>query len=114
AYAARARAFGWHAIELNGHDVEAIDAAYTEALAQTELPTVLIAKTEKGHGVSFTANKEGWHGKAMNADQAKEAIEELGGERNIIISVAKPEPIDPAKIDASAPLKLPVYDLGTK
>jgi len=114
AYAARAKGFGWHVIELDGHDVAAIDAAYSEALAQTELPTVLIAKTEKGHGVSFTANKDGWHGKALNADQAKQAIEELGGERNILISVAKPEAIEPAKVDASAPLKLPAYDAGTK
>lgn len=114
AYAARARAFGWHAIELDGHDVEAIDRAYTEALAQTDKPTVLIAKTEKGHGVSFTANKDGWHGKALNDEQAKQAIAELGGERNILIQVAKPEAKQPAKIDASAPLKLPVYDAGTK
>ena len=114
AYAARARAFGWHAIELDGHDVQAIDKAYTEALQQTELPTVLIAKTEKGHGVSFTANKDGWHGKAMNAEQAADAIKELGGERHITISVHKPEALAPAPPAPSQPLKLPVYDLGTK
>src|SRR5580704_2057565 len=74
AYAARARAFGWHAIELNGHDLEAIDKAYTEALQQKDQPTILIAKTEKGHGVSFVANKDGWHGKALDAEQAKAAI----------------------------------------
>jgi len=114
AYAARARAFGWHAIELDGHDVQAIDRAYTEALQQTEQPTVLIAKTEKGHGVSFTANKDGWHGKAMNAEQAADAIKELGGERHITISVHKPENLTPAAGPAAQPLKLPVYDAGTK
>src|SRR6516225_5925279 len=53
AYAARARAFGWHAIELDGHDLAAIDRAYAEALAQKDKPTCLVAKTEKGSGVSF-------------------------------------------------------------
>src|SRR3954463_4833234 len=64
AYAARARAFGWHAIELDGHNLSAIDAAFAEALAQKDRPTCLVARTEKGAGVSFVANKEGWHGKA--------------------------------------------------
>ncbi len=113
AYAARARAFGWHAIELNGHDVEAIDRAYAEALTQTELPTCLIAKTEKGHGVSFLANKEGWHGKALNADQARDAIAELGGERHITVRTAKPEDWLPAPQPAAQPLKLPTYAMGT-
>jgi len=113
-YAARARAFGWHAIELDGHDVTAIDDAYTEALAQTDKPTVLVAKTEKGHGASLTANKDGWHGKALNAEQAAVAIVELGGERNIIIAVQKPEDLKPASTGTAQPLKLPVYDLGTK
>src|SRR5947209_3809407 len=78
AYAARARAFGWHAIELNGHDLQAIERAYGEALAQKDVPTVLVAKTEKGHGVSFLANKEGWHGKALNQEEAARALQELG------------------------------------
>ena len=51
AYAARARAFGWHAIELDGHDLAAIDRAYAEALQQKDKPTCLIAKTVKGSGV---------------------------------------------------------------
>src|SRR3954469_18921053 len=56
AYAARARAFGWHAIELDGHDLSAIDRAYAEALGQKDRPTCLIARTEKGAGVSLLAN----------------------------------------------------------
>src|SRR5947207_1682216 len=51
AYAARARAFGWHAVELDGHDLAAIDRAYAEALGQKDRPTLLVARTEKGHGV---------------------------------------------------------------
>ena len=60
-------------------------------LAQKDKPDVLssVAKTEKGHGVSLVANKDGWHGKALSADQAKTAIAELGGERLIVIKTAK-------------------------
>src|SRR5262245_48796879 len=91
AYAARARAFGWHAIELDGHDLRAIDAAYAEALSQKDRPTLLVAKTVKGSGVSLVANKDGWHGKALDAAQAKQAIAELGGERQVKVNTLKPE-----------------------
>ena len=113
-YAARARAFGAHAIEIDGHDLEAIDKAYTEALAVTDKPVWIIAKTEKGHGVSFLANKDGWHGKALNAEQAADALKELGGERHIIVPTIKPEDLTPAPGAPTQPLKLPVYELGTK
>jgi len=113
-YAARARAFGAHTIEIDGHDLDAIDQAYAEALAQTNKPTWIIAKTEKGHGVSFLANKEGWHGKALSADQAKDALAELGGERHLIVPIIKPSDQAPAAPAPTQPLKLPVYELGTK
>lgn len=90
-YAERARAFGWNVISINGHDYEQIDKAYKDAIAETMQPTLIIAKTEKGHGVKLVANKDGWHGKALSADQAKEAIAELGGETSIIVKPAKPE-----------------------
>ena len=90
AYAARARAFGWHAIELDGHDLAAIDARLRRgAGARRTSRPASIAKTEKGHGVSFLANKDGWHGKALNAEQAKKAIAELGGERHIIVTTSE-------------------------
>ncbi len=113
-YAARVRAFGWHAIELNGHDISAIQAAYREALKQTDRPTCLIAKTEKGHGVSFLANKDNWHGKALSADEEKKALAELGQPTNLVFNVAKPENKRPARDDANVPLKLPSYALGSK
>ena len=114
AYAARARAFGWHAIEIDGHNLDEINAAYAEAMAQTELPTCIIAKTQKGHGVSFLADHEGWHGKALNAEQAKDAIAELGGERHVSVSVATPEAGTPAVHGVTGTVVLPVYALGTK
>jgi transketolase len=114
AYAARLRAFGWHAVELNGHDLAAIDKAYTEALQQKDRPTCLVAKTEKGHGFSQIANKDGWHGKALSTDQAKAAIQELGGERNVTVQVARPEDRKPAQRPAPQPAKLPTYAAGSK
>jgi len=91
-YAERARAFGWHAIQVDGHDVSAIDAAYREAEeAEAGRPVMVVARTEKGHGVSFLANKEGWHGKALSREEAEKAIVELGGPRNIAITPPKPE-----------------------
>ena len=80
AYAARACAFGWQTIGIDGHDLAAIDAAYREAIEQTRKPTCIVAKTVKGSGVSLVANKEGWHGKVFNPDEAKAAIKELGGQ----------------------------------
>jgi transketolase len=114
AYAARVRAFGWHPTELDGHDLKAIEAAYEEALAQTEKPACLIARTEKGHGVASVANKDNWHGKPLSADQARQAIEELGGERNLTIQTQRPEDRQPAPPAEAQPLKLPVYESGTQ
>lgn len=114
AYAARARAFGWHAIELNGHDLDAIEHAYAEALSQQDRPTCLVAKTEKGRGFSQVVNKEGWHGKALPPEMEKAALAELGGERHIIIKTPKPEDRQPAPRPAAQPLKLPTYELGQK
>src|SRR5262245_49642888 len=110
-YRARAEAFGWHAIEIDGHDVEAVDAAYTEAEATTGKPTVVIARTIKGKGVKAVENQEGWHGKALDDPEA--AIEELGGLRNIVLEVAKPESGRPHEF-ATGALELPRYEAGSK
>jgi transketolase len=110
-YRARAEAFGWHAIEIDGHDVEAIDAAYAEAEATKGKPTVVIARTIKGKGVKAVENKEGWHGKALDDPEA--AIEELGGLRNITVDVAKPEPGEPHRFETAA-LELPQYEVGSE
>lgn len=114
AYVARARAFGWHAIALDGHDLGAIDRAFAEAQGKKGQPTCLVCKTEKGRGYSLIANKEGWHGKPLPEDKAKDAIRELGGERNVRIQVKKPDAVKPSGQDASAPLKLPTYEVGQK
>lgn len=114
AYAARARAFGWHAIEIDGHDLTAIDAAYAEALGQKDRPTVVVARTKKGAGVSFVEDKNGWHGKALSAEEAKKAIAELGGERDVTVTTLRPETRLPGTMLPTSPLKLPQYQLGSK
>jgi transketolase len=109
-YANRAKAFGWHAIEIDGHDVEAIDRALGEAAAEQNAPTVIVAHTVKGKGVKAVEDKPGWHGKAL--DDPEEAIAELGGERNIVVDVAKPEAGEPHTFDVDGPLELPTWELG--
>jgi transketolase len=106
-YAARARSFGWHAIEVEGHDVAAIDAAFIEAEG-SDRPAIVIAKTEKGHGVSFLANQEGWHGKALSQEEADRAIAELGGQRDVSVTPPKPEAGVSPPADVPS-VVLPVY-----
>ncbi len=110
-YTSRAEAFGWHAIAIDGHDVEAIDRAYAEAIATEGRPTVIVAKTIKGKGVKAVEDKEGMHGKALDDPDA--AVAELGGVRNITVDVAKPDlDAEPNVFAASGSLQLPVYEPG--
>ncbi|MGR3309941.1 MAG: transketolase [Candidatus Brocadiales bacterium] len=71
------RAFGWHVIEINGHNFQQILNAYDEAEATKGMPTAIIAKTIKGKGVSFMENQVEWHGKAPNPQEAEKALAEL-------------------------------------
>jgi transketolase len=113
AYARRVGAFGWHTIEIDGHDVEAIDRAMTEATATEGRPTAILARTEKGHGVAAVANQSGAHGKPVPDEAA--AIEELGGRRELSIQVARPEGnARPHRFEASGELRMPAYEVGTK
>jgi transketolase len=109
-YANRAQAFGWHAIEIDGHDVEAIDSAYAEAISTSGRPTVVVAKTIKGKGVKEVENQPGWHGKAL--DNPEQAIEELGGVRNIVVDVPKPDRSGEPNRFPSGDLELPTWDEG--
>ncbi len=115
AYAERFKAFGWHTIQIDGHDLDQIDGAYQEAVSRQGQPTVIIAHTLKGRGVSFLENQENWHGKPVKPDQEQQAIDELGGERNLVVQVPKPEstPKDPVR-RGDGKLQLPTYDPGSK
>jgi transketolase len=109
-YANRARAFGWKAIEIDGHDLAEIDRAYEEATGTTGQPTVIVARTIKGKGVLDVEDKPGWHGKAL--DDPEHAIEELGGVRNITVDVTKPETDAQPHVFQTGPLELPAYEVG--
>ncbi len=73
------RAFGFNVINIDGHDFDQIFDAFDKARECKGRPTAIIAKTHKGHGVSFMEDQAGWHGKAPNDEQAEKAVEELGG-----------------------------------
>lgn len=78
-YADRFRAFGWEIVIIDGHDFEEIKTAFNIAVRnQTDRPLVIIAKTIKGKGISFLEDKKAWHGKALDKEQLKKALEELG------------------------------------
>ncbi|HEY6584708.1 MAG TPA: transketolase [Gaiellaceae bacterium] len=108
-YADRLGAFGWHTIEIDGHDVEQIDAAYKEAESTTGKPTAVVARTIKGKGYSKVEDQNGWHGKAI----AAEAIEELGGIRSIVVQVPKPDHGEPHRFEPGS-ADWPAYELGSE
>jgi transketolase len=108
--AARTTACGWDTQEIDGHDTEAIEAAYERAAA-SERPAAIFARTKKGSGVAAVEDKEGQHGKPLADPDA--AVEELGGVRSIRIDVAPPPPPRPFEI-AAAPVERPSYELGEK
>jgi transketolase len=112
-FATRLRAVGWHAIEIDGHDIAQIDAAFAEATATVGQPTAVIARTIKGMGVASVADKNGFHGKAL--EDADGAIRELGGRPNVTVTVSKPaDDRPPQHFSVQQPLGLPRYQRGTK
>lgn len=113
-YRRRVEAFGAHAMVIDGHDLEAIDAALGRARQSTDRPTVILARTIKGKGFSEIENLNGWHGKALPKDMAERAIAELGGRRNRTVSSRLPEAGDPARMNVSGVVTLPIYELGAE
>ncbi|GAA1511491.1 transketolase [Streptomyces albidochromogenes] len=112
AYSRRLHAFGWHTVEVDGHDVEAVNAAFDEARSTTGRPTAVIARTRKGRGVAAVEDKEGMHGKPLK--DADSAIRELGGPRFVRVEVAKPAAARASAL-LTAPLgelRLPRYEKG--
>ncbi len=71
------RAFGWQVIEIDGHDMEQILQAINKAKQTSGKPTMIVAKTVKGKGVSYMEGQAGWHGKAPSVEQVEQALQEL-------------------------------------
>jgi transketolase len=109
-YSDRAEACGWRAIEIDGHDVAAIDDAYQQAVVTTDRPTVIVARTHKGRGVKAVEDADGAHGKPL--PDADEAIGELGGERELVVNVAKPESAGAPHRFEPRPVPWPRYEVG--
>jgi transketolase len=89
AYARRIGAFGWHTIEIDGHDIDQIDAAYRHAVEATGAPTAIIARTVKGRGAPQVEDLNGYHGKPL--PDPDEVIAQLGGVRHLRVPVVPPD-----------------------
>jgi transketolase len=119
AYARRIQAFGWYTVEIDGHDIDAIDAALRAAESTRGQPTAIIARTVKGRGVRAVENVNGAHGKPL--PDADEAIAELGGLRDLTIQVTPPRPVPAGPTAAlsagsrdgrTAQMFMPGYEIG--
>ncbi|GGU23830.1 transketolase [Streptomyces lavendofoliae] len=115
AYERRLHAFGWHTIEVDGHDVEAVDRAFAEARSTIRQPTAILAATHKGRGVAAVEDLEGFHGKPVKDAQA--AVAELGGSRSLRVDVRGPADATGRKTVPSgdgdpAEPRLPRFDVG--
>jgi transketolase len=118
-FARRWRAFGWHAIVIDGHDMTAILDAYAEARTITGQPTMIVAGTVKGKGVSFAEGKDGWHGRAFKkGEELDRALAELAAQMtpegdtvDLAAQIARPSarPSEPAM---PKPMAAPTYKLG--
>ena len=119
ALAARWRAFGWHAIVIDGHDMAAILDALGEAKRTKGRPTMILARTIKGKGVSFVEGKDGWHGKTFKkGDELDRALAELEKQFvpaaagvNLPSLIAKPV-TRPRAVESPKPIAPPSYTLG--
>lgn len=110
AYARRFQAFGWHTVEVDGHDVDAVDRACAEATATAGQPTAILARTRKGRGVAAVEDREGMHGKPL--PDPEEAIAELGGRRDLRLHVQEPPAARALHSVPTGALELPRYEEG--
>ena len=110
AYAARIKAFDWHTIEIDGHDLAAVEKAFAKAESTVGRPTAILARTKKGRGVSAVEDREGMHGKPLADPEG--AIRELGGVRDMRVSVTAPLEVSAAEPTVDGPIELPRYQQG--
>ncbi|CAL9371422.1 transketolase [Streptomyces sp. enrichment culture] len=110
AYARRFQAFGWHTTEVDGHDVDALDRAFGEAVSTSRGPTAILARTLKGKGVAAVEDQEGRHGKPLA--EADDAVAELGGSRDLRVRL--PEPVSARALHAvsTGDAELPRWERG--
>jgi transketolase len=113
----RWQAFGWNTVVIDGHDIAAILDAFEKARATKGQPTMILARTEKGKGVSFTEGKDNWHGKAFKKDELEKAVKELESQIVPGVTVKAPDLIRKPQTTSRPPetakaLPAPNYKLG--
>jgi len=115
AYRARWSGFGWHTVVIDGHDLKAIVSAFSEAAATKGRPTVILAKTFKGKGISFMEDHPNWHGKPIpKGQEMQKAIEELTKQlkpNGTEVAIPKPAPSTAAPA-AVGTMPAPSYKIG--
>jgi transketolase len=114
-YAQRFAAFGWRTLEIDGHDIGEIQRAYKTA-GQGDQPLAIIAKTLKGGGVSFMADKDAWHGKALSKEEAGRAVAELEPKScsGLEVPIPAPSSLPAPKLEAPSSYPAPNYKAGDK
>jgi transketolase len=113
----RWQAFGWNTVVIDGHDLAAILDAFDTARNTKGQPTMILARTEKGKGVSFTEGKDNWHGKAFKKDELDKAVKELESQIVSGVTVKAPDLIRKPHTTSRPPetpkaLPSPNYKLG--
>jgi len=107
-FSRRWSAFGWHAIVIDGHDMQAILDALAEARSTKGQPTAILARTVKGQGVASIAGKDGWHGKALKkGEEEDKAIAEL--QQQLVPGAPKPQIQPPSGAGKGAKMRAPDY-----
>jgi len=118
-YCNRFEAFGWQTIGIDGHDFDEILPALEKAKASTDKPTMIVAKTSKGKGVSFLENEDNWHGKAVpKGEELDKALAELGPlQTDIPLQIETPNPVEKhvsTPTDCEPPEYAPDEEVGTR
>src|SRR5437868_5408868 len=113
----RWQAFGWNTVVIDGHDIAAILDAFDKARSVKGQPTMILARTEKGKGVSFTEGKDNWHGKAFKKDELEKAVKELDAQMAAGVNVNAPAMVrKPASIarpaETAKAIAPPAYTIG--
>jgi transketolase len=113
----RWQAFGWNTVVIDGHDIAAILDAFDKARSAKGQPTMILARTEKGKGVSFTEGKDNWHGKAFKKDELEKAVKELESQMVAGVNVDAPSlvrrPQAPSRpAETAKPIAPPNYTIG--
>ena len=116
AYERRWQAFGWHVVVVDGHDLAAVLDALDEAASTAGRPTMILARTVKGKGVSFAEGLDGWHGKPFKGADLDRALQELDGQLGEPTHNPPIPPPPPRASRRAAPpaLRLPAYEFGAK